>query len=93
MLKRKIVFTNQFKRDLKRMTRQGRDEREMFVVVEWLANDTKLADKYRDHALTGNYKGYRECHIAPDWLLIYKLTNEGTLLLVLTRTGTHNDLF
>ena len=61
-------------------------------IVTTLLNGKTLSPKYRDHALTGNWKGYRECHIAPDWLLIYKIEAD-VLLLVLQRTGTHSDLF
>ncbi|WP_276950947.1 type II toxin-antitoxin system YafQ family toxin [Enterocloster lavalensis] len=62
------------------------------AVVELLANGEPLSEKYRDHALSGNFAGCRECHITPDWLLVYELSN-AELLLYLTRTGTHSDLF
>ena len=61
-------------------------------VITILASGQSLPEKYKDHQLIGNYTGYRECHIAPDWLLIYKI-EEDILLLTLTRTGTHTDLF
>ena len=61
-------------------------------VIRLLANGEKLPEKYNDHSLTGNYSGYRECHVQPAWLLIYKIT-ESVLILTLYRTGTHNDLF
>lgn len=64
----------------------------MFEVIEILANGGKLDAKYRDHDLSGNYKGTRECHIEPDWLLIYEI-KEDILVLMLSRTGTHSDLF
>ena len=61
-------------------------------IVELLANGKELPEKYRDHNLTGNWKGHRECHIQPDWLLVYKIEND-ILVLTLARTGTHSDLF
>lgn len=61
-------------------------------VVDLLASGEPLPDKYRDHSLTGDYNGYRECHVLPDWLLIYRIEND-LLILGLTRTGTHSDLF
>ena len=61
-------------------------------VVDRLSEGKQLDDKYRDHSLTGEYSGYRECHLQPDWLLVYKIVND-TLTLVLARTGTHSDLF
>ena len=64
----------------------------MFEVIETLANSGTLEAKYRDHNLTGNYKGTRECHIEPDWLLIYEIYND-ILVLMLTRLGTHSELF
>ena len=62
------------------------------VVVDMLAAGNELPEKYRDHSLSGNFAGCRECHITPDWLLIYEISNE-ELILYLTRTGTHSDLF
>ena len=62
------------------------------VVVDMLAAGNELPEKYRDHSLSGNFAGCRECHITPDWLLIYEIANE-ELILYLTRTGTHSDLF
>jgi len=64
----------------------------MVRVVDILQAGESLPEKYRDHALTGNFVGHRECHIAPDWLLVYKIEND-ILILTLTRTGTHADLF
>ena len=61
-------------------------------IIKKIAKGEKLDTKYRDHALKGNYEGCRECHVAPDWLLIYELVDNG-LILYLTRTGTHSDLF
>lgn len=61
-------------------------------VVDFLAKGDMLPEKYKDHALSGDYLGFRECHITPDWLLVYAVKNE-TLVLTLSRTGTHSDLF
>ena len=91
-MKYEIRFTTQFKRDLKRAKKQGKDMESLFTVIETLANGEPLAAKYRDHDLTGNYKGCRECHVDPDWLLIYEIDN-GTLVLMLYRTGSHAELF
>jgi len=87
-----VKFTNQFKKDIKLAKKQGKNVDELFCVVEKLANGEPLEAKYRDHNLTGNYKGCRECHIEPDWLLIYELMND-VLVLVLYRTGSHSELF
>ena len=88
----RVKFTNQFKRDLKLAEKQGKDTERLFRVVERLANGETLEPKYRDHDLTGNYKGCRECHIAPDWLLVYEVV-EDVLVLMLYRTGRHSELF
>ena len=87
-----VVLSNQFKKDLKLMNKRGVNLELLDAVVNKLANDEVLDEKYNDHALTGNYIGYRECHIKPDWLLIYRI-NDNELYLFLTRTGTHSDLF
>ena len=87
-----VKVTNHFKRDLKRAEKQGKDTERLFRVVERLANGETLEPKYRDHDLTGNYKGCRECHIAPDWLLVYEVV-EDVLVLMLYRTGSHSELF
>lgn len=71
-------------------TRQGYDK--LFEVIEKLANGEKLDAKYRDHDLTGNYKGCRECHVEPDWLLIYEVMGD-VLVLMLYRVGSHSELF
>ena len=88
----KIVQTGRFKKDLKILKKRGYDLNLLGVVVDMLASGEKLPEKYREHNLLGNYAGCRECHITPDWLLIYELT-EDELFLYLTRTGTHSDLF
>ena len=91
-MKYEIRFTTQFKKDIKLAKKQGKDIDKLFEVVEHLANGEALEDKYRDHDLSGNYKGCRECHIEPDWLLIYEVDN-GILILMLYRVGSHSDLF
>lgn len=91
-MKYEIRFTTQFKKDIKLAKKQGKDIDKLFEVVEHLANGEALEDKYRDHDLSGNYKGCRECHIEPDWLLIYEIDN-GVLILMLYRVGSHSDLF
>ena len=87
-----VDFTTQFKKDIKLAKKQGKDTDKIFEVVEKLANDEVLDAKYKDHCLTGDYKDCRECHIEPDWLLIYK-KYESELILMLVRTGSHSDLF
>ncbi len=91
-MKYKIKFTSRFKKDLKQAKKQGKDIEKLFDVVEKIAKDEALDAKYRDHSLTGNYKGTRECHIEPDFLLIYEKIEE-VLVLSLLRTGSHSDLF
>ncbi len=91
-MKYDIKFTNQFKRDFKLVKKQGKDIEKLYFVIEKLADGITLEEKYRDHSLTGNYKNCRECHIEPDWLLIYEIIDD-VLLLVLNRTGSHSELF
>ena len=91
-MKYKIKFTNRFKKDLKQAKKQAKDIEKLFDVIEKIAKDETLDEKYRDHSLTGNYKGTRECHIEPDFLLIYEKIEE-LLILSLVRTGSHSDLF
>ena len=90
----KIEFTSQFKKDFKLAVRRGCDPKRLETVITLLANEQPLPEKYRDHALTNsrNYKGVRECHVEPDWLLVYKVLKK-TLILRLIRTGSHSDLF
>ena len=85
-------FTTQFKKDLKFAEKQNKDIEKLFAVVELLANGEKLDFKYKDHDLSGNYKGTRECHIEPDWLLVYEYQND-VLVLMLYRLGLHSELF
>lgn len=84
--------TSQFKRDYKLAIRRGLKIELLEEVVAHLALGEPLSDKNRDHALTGNWSGHRECHIQPDWLLIYRI-EEDVLVLTLARTGSHSDLF
>ena len=87
-----IVLSNQFKKDLKSAHKRGLNLDLLNRVVDLLASQQPLPAKYRDHELTGDYKGFRECHIQPDWLLVYRI-DSGELMLFLARTGTHADLF
>ncbi len=87
-----IVLTSMFKKDLKLAKKRGYDLSLLSNVVDVLAMGQPLNEKHKDHGLLGNYKGCRECHITPDWLLIYEIVNN-ELILYLTRTGTHSDLF
>ena len=90
--KYEIVQTGRFKKDLKLARKRGYDLSLIGNVVDTLATGEKLSEKYKDHSLSGNYTGCRECHITPDWLLIYEIS-DNELILYLTRTGTHSDLF
>ncbi len=91
---RSIVFTHQYKKDLKLARKRNLPEDKLNEVIFKLANDEPLAKDKKDHPLSGNYIGYRECHIQPDWLLIYsKDDNDELHILNLIRTGTHSDLF
>ena len=87
-----VRFTRQFKRDLKLAKKQGKDLIRLYDVIEQLANGETLDEKYRDHDLKGEYEGSRECHIEPDWLLIYEIQGE-VLVLILYRLGSHSELF
>jgi mRNA interferase YafQ len=84
--------TSKYRRELRKMAKRGYDMAILDYVVTMLATGKSLPPKYKDHALVGNWNGYRECHIAPDWLLIYKI-EANVLILTLQRTGTHSDLF
>ncbi len=87
---REIRHTGQFKRDTKRMQKRSKDFSRLRLLVESLARGEVLDHQFRDHPLLGGYAGSRECHIEPDWLLIYERTDSE---LILIRTGTHSDLF
>lgn len=83
-------FTTQFQKDVKRVKKRGKDPEKLKQIMSRLIDEDILEDKYRDHALVGNYKGRRECHIEPDWLLVYKLDGQD---IIFERTGSHSDLF
>lgn len=87
-----LISTKKFKKDLKNIIKSGYDISLLDKVVTILLQGKPLPEKYKDHNLTGNWVRHRECHITPDWLLIY-LINDNTLTLTLTRTGTHSKLF
>lgn len=87
-----IKYQSSFKKDYKRIKKRGYDISPLEEVIDTLINEKKLDRKYNDHELGGNWKGFKECHITSDWLLIYKIDGN-ELLLTLTRTGTHADLF
>jgi len=91
-MKYKIVETNRFKKNLKQCAKRGYNKQLLKEVVVMLAEGQQLPAKYNDHKLKGEYKDFRECHIESDWLLIYKI-EENKLILTLTQTGTHSDLF
>ena len=90
----KIEYHGQFKRDYKRAVKRGCDISKLTKVITLLANEQPLPPHYKDHALTdsGKYKDVRECHIQPDWLLVYHISDQ-RLILTLIRTGSHSDLF
>lgn len=92
MTKYIVKYTGQFKKDYKLAMRQKRDMNRIDRVITLLAQGETLPENNKDHALSGNWKGHRECHVAPDWLLIYKLEQD-VLVLTLTRTGSHSALF
>ena len=84
--------TTRFKKDYKRMKKQGKNMALLEDVIDDLLAEKVLDKKYLDHPLGGNYSGFRECHVQPDWLLIYAVNHE-QLILTASRTGTHSDLF
>ena len=87
-----VKTTNQLKKDFKLAMKRGLNIDLLETVIATLALGERLPDKNKDHALTGNWIGHRECHILPDWLLIYRIEEE-VLILTLARSGTHSDLF
>lgn len=91
-MKYTVKPSTKFQKDLKRAAKRGYNIALLTDVIKILANGEILPAKYRDHNLSGNYANCRECHITPDWLLIYEIT-ERDLILYLTRTGSHSDLF
>ena len=87
-----LKTTSRFRKDYKLAKKRGLDLSLLEAVIDTLLAEKSLSPKHRDHALTGDYAGFRECHILPDWLLIYSVHRE-TLILTASRTGTHADLF
>ncbi len=90
--KYQVKVTTQFKKDYKLALKRGLKIALLETIISMLARGEALPEKNRDHALTGNWVGYRECHILPDWLLVYRIEDD-VLVLTLTRTGSHSDLF
>lgn len=91
-MKLDIVWTAQFKKDYKLAIKRGRDINLLDEIIRLLAKGEPLPEKNRDHTLSGNWAGHRECHIQSDWLLVYHVEND-VLVLTLVRTGSHSDLF
>jgi mRNA interferase YafQ len=85
-----IRRTSQFRQDVQRMEKRGKDLHKLKRVLEALVNEAELPAQLRDHVLVGQYRGTRECHLEPDWLLVYELTETEVVLI---RTGSHSDLF
>jgi mRNA interferase YafQ len=83
-------FTRQFSKDIRKMEKRGKSLEKVKGIIKTLVNEENLNTKYKDHKLIGNFKGRRECHIEPDWLLIYKVAGSE---IIFERTGTHSDLF
>jgi mRNA interferase YafQ len=85
-----LIYTSQFKKDFKKISKQGKELAKLELIISTLLNNKPLPRKYQDHSLTGKWKNHRDCHIEPDWLLIYRYTSDS---LILERTGSHSDLF
>jgi mRNA interferase YafQ len=85
-----LIYTTQFKKDYKKIKKQQKNLSKLTIVIEKLLNQQKLEPKYKDHSLSGKFMNHRDCHIEPDWILIYRLTEDK---LILERTGSHSDLF
>ena len=92
--KYKVDYTTEFKKDYKKIKKQNKNIEKLKTIIEQLASGNKLEEKYKDHKLNDNkrLKDCRECHIEPDWLLVYRINNN-QLILLLVETGTHSDLF
>lgn len=88
----KVQYQAKFKKDYKAIIKRGYNQEDFKTVINLLVSGKPLPEKYKDHSLSGKYIGFRECHIKPDWLLIYRIDND-ILTLTLVRTGTHSDLF
>lgn len=91
-MKRDIVWTTQFKKDYKLALKRHLDINLLDDVIRTLSRGEALPEKNKDHGLSGDWTGHRECHIQPDWLLVYRI-DDNVLVLTLVRTGTHSDLF
>ena len=89
---RRIRATSKFKKELQQSIKQGKKILLAEKIITMLANDEPLPPKHRDHALSGNWNGFRECHINPDWLLVYQKSDNGELMLVLVRLTSHSKL-
>ncbi len=87
-----VRITTKFKKDIKQIKKQGKNLNKLYALVEKIAMGEALDKKYKDHLLSGDYSGFRECHIEPDWLLVYQIDDE-EIILLLSRTGSHSDLF
>ena len=87
-----VVTTGSYDRDVKRVRKRGKDFAKLLAIVDDLRHRRPLSARHRDHALVGNWKGWRDCHIEPDWLLIYRV-DEAAGELILEQTGSHSDLF
>jgi len=85
-----LIVENQFKKDVKRLQKRGKNIDKLKIVIEKLLKNQELDPKYKDHALTGNWKNHRDCHIEPAWVLIYRISDNH---LFLVRSGSHSDLF
>jgi mRNA interferase YafQ len=86
----KLIYTSQFKKDFKKVSKQKKDLTKLEYVIETLLSNKRLEFKFKDHPLSGKWKNHRDCHIEPDWLLIYQLKSDS---LILERTGSHSELF
>ena len=91
-MKYELSVTTRFKKDFRKALKQGRNSKLMDEVVGLLVAGNTLPEKFKDHFLTGKWSGYKECHILPDWLLIYRI-EKNILVLTLSRTGSHSELF
>ena len=91
-MKYEIIETKSYRKDVKKMIKQGKKMEFLIDIVDRISNGETLEPKYRDHALQGKFSGCRECHIAPDWLLVYRI-DKGELELILLHTKSHSDLF
>jgi len=87
---RLVRYSVQFKKDYKRIQKRGGDMKKLRAVIEKLVNEQKLEEYYRDHPLQGQFAGARDCHLTPDWILIYAIVHDELRLI---RMGTHSDLF